>query len=213
MPYAPAIVNAGSQLVKQLYNMHMNAQTPVQPPPIVQIAPGQPKKRRRPRRKRNSPKSGPSVGGQEMRVKDVEKWSIVEAKADYKEFPFGTCARLTKFAAMYSRYKIHSVVVKYCPLVGSAQVGAVQYGIMAGKNNAQAIKQIMALKPSQAHHGSIYSSISVGQNIMAQPFLYTGAGGSDDGTAFTLYWTTTVASVGVFEVTYDVTFSSPLPFT
>lgn len=83
---------------------------------------------------------------------------------------------------------------------------------MAGKVNDAATKNPEKLKPGKQHNAGIASQIVITPAIMAQRELYTGTPGDNDGIAFTLYVAPTANSAGVFEIEYDVTFSSPLPF-
>lgn len=70
------------------------------------------------------------------------------------------------------------------------------------------VRDPAGLKPSRQHHASISSSITLGHGVQGFEFTNKDAGQ----VPFCLYWLPNLANAGVFEITYDMTLSSPHPF-
>lgn len=139
----------------------------------------------------------------------MERYTLGQAfKAD--QFPIDTCPRLVQFTKMYARYTINNVTLKAIGLAGSASTSSVSYGIMSGPTDSN-VTDPSVLKPSRTHHCAKNSSISINRSIQVQDFMLTT--GKNDNTPFTLYSKTTDASTISMEVHYDITFSSPVPFS
>lgn len=142
-------------------------------------------------------------------VIDMEKFSVGKGLVT-DQFPLDKCQRLVGFTKMYARYRINRIVIKAIGLVGSASSGTIVYGIMSGPVDSN-VTDPSVLKPSKAHHASKSSQIVITRNIQVQDYMLTT--GAEDNVPFTLYSNSTNDNNVIFEVHYNITFSSPLPFT
>lgn len=149
------------------------------------------------------------VGIGTVTVIDMEKYSVPKGLT-IDEFPLDKCPRLVQFTKMYARYCINRITIKACGLVGSASSGTIVYGVMSGPSDTN-VKDPSVLKPSKAHHSSKTSQITIGRNIQVQQFMLTS--GANDNVPFTLYSNSTNDNNVIFEIHYNITFSSPLPFS
>lgn len=144
-----------------------------------------------------------------VRVSDMERFNPSAAdKVVAYGFPF-SLSRMGKFAQMYERYMIHKVNIKCVGLGGSAESGVCAYGVLSGPvdTNLTTTTQVNALRPSHNQHISHTTQVNVTHDIQLSKWRRC-----DEDDAFTLYIRTSDISKVVFEITYDVTFSSPRPF-
>ncbi|UHK03022.1 MAG: hypothetical protein GuTV1_gp3 [Guiyang tombus-like virus 1] len=202
LPYVPALLNVGTRMARQYWDMNrMRDALPAAPPQS-----SNPPKRRRNRRRGRQAK--PSSMNGAVRVVDTEKWIVSTDKFDYKEFPFSSASRLAQYAKMYGKYNIKRVNIKTCGLIGSAVTGTFHYGIAVDSKLSTVIDAdtIMKLAPSRSQHASATSSITVTHDMQLSKWM------DSDTHAFTLYWKSSVANTVVVEVSYDITFASPRPF-
>lgn len=152
------------------------------------------------------------MGAQTIRVRDSETFAFEENKFGAMIFsPGGTgLSRLDKFGDMYSQYKLHSVSIAWCSEASTTSEGIVTFGIMPGYKVA-AIKDadtIRTLRPFKSGPVWKSESITVGGNIMQQPWMYTDDVTTRDGPAFCMYYLVTKKK-GYFKITYDVTLKYP----
>lgn len=166
-------------------------------------------RRRRTSRLKVRSLEGKVTGMGMVRVTDMERFNVsAPSKVVAYGFPF-SLARMGKFAQMYERYMIHKVNIRCVGLGGSAEAGVCTYGVLSGAvdANLNSTTGINALRPSHNQHISHTTSVNVGHDIQISKWRRC-----DDDDAFTLYVQTDSVSKVVFEITYDVTFSSPRPF-
>lgn len=166
-------------------------------------------RKRRTVAKRSRTLQASAAGLGSVRVSDMEKFNPSSANAVVKYgFPF-SLARMGKFAQMYERYMIHKVVIKCVGLGGSAEAGSCIYGVLSGAvdDNIKTTTAINSLRPSKCQHISHTTSVVVGHDIQLSKWRRC-----DEDDAFALYIYTSDVAKLVFEITYDVTFSSPRPF-
>lgn len=143
-----------------------------------------------------------------IRVIDTEKFNAGDSKVEHWGFPF-SLPRMAYFAKLYEKYMIHKVTIRAVGLAGSAEAGTCNYGIMAGAKDdgIDTISKVNSLRPSRAQHVSHVSQLTVTNDIQLSKWRECAL---DD--SFTLYTHVTRGSQVIFEVIYDVTFSSPHPF-
>lgn len=206
LPYTPAMLNAGSRLVRQLWDMNTMRQAlpPIQP----QSSQNPPQNRRRRRNRRRARGVGPSTftPSGEIRVNDTESFSPSSTNLDYKTFPFQNLERMKAFRQLYGKFMIHSVTIKAQGLAGSATVGTIAYGVLVdGHSSAVNVDNLSTLRPYRTHHASKSSSIKLTHDIQLSKWM------DSDTAAFTLYWKASATGVVSFQVSYDVSFASPRP--
>lgn len=121
--------------------------------------------------------------------------------------------RLNKFETMYTRYKINSVNIKFCPATSAMTAGSLYFGVLPGPANAQVTSPdtIIKIRPSRVTSVWQGASIGVGGSIDTARTMVCGDA-SVDGVAFTLYYHFGAATSGQFQISYNITFSYPKPF-
>lgn len=151
--------------------------------------------------------AAPNASGS-IRVSDTEKFNAGDGKVEGWGFPF-SLSRMAQFAKMYEKYMIHRVTIRAIGLAGAAEAGTCNFGVMAGAKDEKldSVAKINALRPSRAQHVSHTNQLTVTNDIQLSKWRECAL---DD--SFTLYTYVTKGPQVVFEVSYDVTFSSPRPF-
>lgn len=166
-------------------------------------------RKRRAVAKRSRTLQASAAGLGTVRVTDMEKFNPGSKDQVVKYgFPF-SLARMGKFAQMYERYMIHKVNIRCVGLGGSAESGSCIYGVLSGAvdDNVKTTTAINSMRPSKCQHISHTTSVSVSHDIQLSKWRKC-----DEDDAFALYIYTTDTAKTVFEITYDVTFTSPRPF-
>lgn len=189
-----------------------------QPQMTVAVPRNQP--RRRKQRASNSNNNGLSMArqitpGSSIRVVDTEYLTVPSTTLNQMQFNPAPpdLARLEQFSKMYHRFKINRITVHYEPGVGTATTGNISMGICVGPplGNITTSAHIMKLTPSCFVPAWKSGSITVGRDIDIGRYMICGGTG-DTSVACTLYTLASAANLGLFRVTYDVSFSYPVNF-
>lgn len=162
------------------------------------------------------PSESSGLGSQNIRLRDLEAFAIADDKKGklmtwvFCPGKFGV-TRLDNFGTMYSQYQIHSVSIAWKSEASTTTDGTVTYGIRPGPANQKITDKgtILKLRPFKSHAVWKSDSITVGRQVMQQPWLYCN-GIADDNAAFTLYAVASNNS-GYFQITYDLTLRYPHP--
>lgn len=152
------------------------------------------------------------MGGQTIRLRDAETKAPVKATyVDIKFSPGKTgLARLDGFGKMYQQYTIHSVSVAWVSQAATTQSGVVSFGIVPGVGKYDTHDKIQKLRPMRSVALWKSESITLGRNIMQQPWMYCDQDTDKDGPAFTVCVLADEA-LGYIKVTYDVELRYPHP--
>lgn len=168
------------------------------------------------RRTGGQPSAGLTSSGSLIIVRDTEVLGAVTGKLQtYAMNPSPTeMPRLTAFSKMYARFRIKYMNVSYVSGSGTATTGNLSVGILAGVADKTVVDQstIMKLRPSFFTPAWKSATISLGADIDLQRYMLCNDA-TADGVAFTLYIMSSVASIGVIKVSYEVEFSQPRPFS
>ncbi|WAK79900.1 MAG: capsid protein [Tombusviridae sp.] len=222
IPWTPQLLRGGAQMARAAWDTTQmrnalpagGSSNSAPRPPRLRI----PRRPRGQRKRAPQPSAGPSVGTNSamLRVKDTEYLGLIPK--GFKTFAFNpgnsSTPRLAAFEKMYTRYRVHNMLITYVPSTSTYSTENVAYGVASGPVNAD-IKDsdtIMRLKPAHMRPAYITSNIRIAANIMAQPWLYC-SDDTRDGVAFVLYVNATGANLGHFTLTYDLELTNPRPFS
>nr|QZZ63383.1 hypothetical protein [Leuven Tombus-like virus 3] len=215
LPLTPHLIRGGVGVARGLMDMRQMSQAL---PPSVQSLPvtpqrSQPRRRKRPSKTTQIPKS---LGASSVRVRDTEFLGMV--KKDLTTFVFNpapdSLPRLASFEKMYTRYRVINLTVSYLPSTSTYSTDNVTLGVNPGPKlpEVKDAETIMRLKPSFMRPVYQSASIRLTSSTMPQPWLYC-SDDTRDGVFIVLYVYATAGSLGHFNVTYDIEFSNPRPFS
>lgn len=202
----PQVINAGTRLVRQLWNMsQMRSSLPVLPQ-VGSLNPQPPRQRRSRRRRRNqnNPSSSPTTTAM-LRLRDVESFTLQKGFAAFEFSPSGSekLSRLGVMSKLYARYEYVSVTVKIIGTSSSYNAGTVTAGVSeGGKIGGVKETNILSLRPSFMIPTTKTQSLRVPIRLR-QEYDY-------DKPAWTLYVNSTDPSFYV-SVAYDIKLYSPHP--
>lgn len=157
--------------------------------------------------------ASPGFGGQTIRLRDVETLPLEKAKYKSIKFTPGATglARLDGFGKMYTQFTVHSVSIAWVSQASTMQSGVVSYGITPGYTkdfNTHAL--IQKLRPMRSVAIWKSESITVGRNVMQQPWMNCESADGEDGVAFTVHSFADEA-LGYLKVSYDIELRYPHP--
>nr|QQP18781.1 hypothetical protein 2 [Soybean thrips tombus-like virus 2] len=207
LPYLPAIMNSGSNLVRGI------AQQYRQPPPVVQVQPAQPRRRRGRRggRRRARGMGAPArnlapQGSGVLTLTDTEFLTSGGNKGALVTFtvPQAGLKRLKAITALYEHYKILRMSIIVSPLSGSASDNTYSIAVVAGgvRSEINSHDIIRNIANSRSAHSSVRSTLVVNSTVLDNSHW-------QDGTVCSIYMMGSGVSVSV---SYSVQFSSPLGF-
>lgn len=122
--------------------------------------------------------------------------------------------RLAAFEKMYHRYRIKYFNIAFKSGSGTAVSGNICVGVNVGPalENIKDGSDVMKCRPSFYTPAWKNESLTVGGDIDLSRYMLCGDT-SADGVAFTLYLYASADALGMLQVSYEVEFSHPRPFT
>lgn len=157
--------------------------------------------------------ASPGFGGQTIRLRDAETLPLEKSKYKNIKFTPGKTgfARLDSFGKMYTQFTVHSVSVAWVSQASTMQAGVVSYGVSPGNSkdfNTHAL--IQKLRPMRSVAIWKSESITLGRNVMQQPWMNCESADGEDGVAFSIHALADEA-LGYLKVTYDIELRYPHP--
>lgn len=206
LPYVPAIMNSGSNLVRGMYQQVQQRalSPPPQPPPKAVRA--KTNKRRRARLNKRVVGTNAARNGI-LNLDDTEQLTTTTGSLQALEFGHGSLTRLSKFFELFGEYRFLSVVVTTTPLVNSTKAEAFAMGVYVGGKSDKIVDAdtISKLTPSKYMAAGV-ASITVPQTILRAHNML-----SVKSPFFTLYLLGKSGHVSV-KVHYKILMASPTPF-